>query len=192
MRRPRRGFTLIEVIVAIAIMAIMAALVVPRLTRTTKSEHDAVIDRLEDLLSMYAFREATSSQQIALWQDPETGWMTILVAERDLEAAGESRNQRAEFVADRRLQPVALPEGMELADLTIDGLDVSGTDWLIPTVPGGGRPAIEMHIVSDVVDTVLRLDSTAISPIRIDAGKPGPTMRETRDMRQYGSRGEKW
>ncbi len=192
MSTPRRAFTLIEVIIAVAIIAIMAALVVPRLTRTTKSEHDAVIDRVEDLLSMYAFREATSSQQIALWQDPETGWLTILVAERDLEAAGESRNQRAEFVADRRLQPVALPPGMELTDLTIDGLDVSGTDWLIPTVPGGGRPAIEMHIVSDVVDTVLRLDSTAISPIRIESGRPGPAVRETRDMSQYGSRGEKW
>ena len=189
---PRRAFTLIEVIIAVAIVAIMAAMVVPRVTRTTKAEHEAVIARVEDLLSMYAFRSATSSQQIALWQDPETEWMTLLVAERDFDAAGESRNQRAEWFADRRLQPIAFPPGMELADLTVDGVSVSGTDWLIPTVPGGGRPSIEMHIVSEAIDTTLLLDSTAVAPLRIDANTDAPAVRETRDMSEYGSRGEKW
>ncbi|MSR28536.1 MAG: prepilin-type N-terminal cleavage/methylation domain-containing protein [Phycisphaerales bacterium] len=189
---PRRAFTLIEVIIAVAIIAIMAAMIVPRVTRTTKSEHDAVVERMLDLLSMYAFREATSSQQIALWQDPETQWFTILVAERNLDAGGESRNSRAEWFADRRLQPVALAPEMELADLVVDGLDVSGTDWLIPTVPGGGRPSIEMHIVSPVIDTVLRLDSNAVTPVRMDAGSTTLSPREPRDMSKYGSRGEKW
>ncbi len=192
MAAPRRAFTLIEVIIAVAIIAIMAAMIVPRITRTTKSEHDLVIDRMMDLLSLYAFREATSSQQVALWQDPETRWFTLLVAERNLDAGGESRNSRAEWFADRRLQPVALPDGMELADLIVDGLDVVGTDWVIATVPGGGRPAIEMHLVSPVLDTTLRLDANSVTPVRIDTGSRAPATRQPRDMTQYGTRGEVW
>lgn len=192
MRAPRRAFTLIEVIIAVAIIAVMAAAIVPRLTRTTKSEHETAVEKMMDLLSLYAFREATSSQQVALWQDPETRWFTLLVAERNLDAAGESRSSRAEWFADRRLQPVALPPGMELADLTVDGLDVAGTDWVIATVPGGGRPAIEMHLVSPVMDTTLILDSNSVTPIRVDAGTNVRATRQMRDMTQYGARGEVW
>jgi len=58
-RAPRRAFTLIEVIIAVAIIAVMAAAIVPRLTRTTKSEHETAVEKMMDLLSLYAFREAT-------------------------------------------------------------------------------------------------------------------------------------
>lgn len=170
----------------------MAAMILPRMTRSVRAEHDAVVERMQDLLSMYAFREGTSSQQIAIWQDPETGWFTILMAQRETDGSNEGRPTQVEWVADRRLTPISLPRGMELAELFVDGQSVSGSDWLIPTVPGGGRPSIEMHLVSDAIDSVLRLDSNSIAPTRIDAGTEAPFQREARDMSEYGSRGEKW
>lgn len=192
MPRQLRAFTLIEVVIAIIIIAVMAAMIMPRLTRTVKGEHEAVVDRMQDLLSMYAFREGTSSQQIAIWQDPETGWFTLLTAQREQDGAHDGRPAVVEWVADRRLTPIALPRGMELAELLVDGQSVTGTDWLIPTVPGGGRPAIEMRLVSDAVDSLLRLDSNAIVPVRMDSGAEAPFQREARDMTEYGSRGEQW
>lgn len=189
----RRAFTLIEVIVAVVILAVLSAMIVPRLSRTTKAEHENAVEKLRDLLSMYAFRDATSSQQIAIWQDPETGWFALLIKDRDPLATSEDGDRsRYEWVADRRILPVALPRGMELDALSVDGLDVAGTDWLIPTVPGGGRPSIEMHLISGTIDTVLRLDSNSVVPVRIDAGAPSLPSRESTDLDQYGTRGEKW
>ena len=189
----RRAFTLVEVIVAVAIFAILSAMIVPRMTRRVKSEHENTIAQMLDLLSIYAFRDATSSQQIALWQDPETQWITMLIADRDLTATS-SDGDRAKFVwtADRRVTPVALPTGMELTDLLVDGVQVTGTDWLIPTVPGGGRPAIEMHLISDSIDTVLRLDSNSNAPLRIDADGLEVKRRESQNLDEYGSRSERW
>ncbi len=189
----RRAFTLIEVIIAVAVLAILSAIIVPRMTRTVNAEHDSAVSRLVDLLSMYAFRDATSPQQIALWQDPDTQWITLLVADRDPTASsGDGDHAKFEWVADPRVVPVELPSGMELADLSIDGLDVSGTDWMIATVPGGGRPTIEMHLVSDVIDTVVRLDSNSVTPIRIDSGNSTIRVRESQNLDEYGSRSEQW
>ncbi len=189
----RRAFTLIEVIIAIIILAVLSAMIVPRLTRTLKAEHENAVEKMCDLLSMYAFRDATSPQQIALWQDPETGWLTLLIKDRDPSATSEDGDHsKYEWVADRRMTPVALPRGMELTDLSVDGVDVSGTDWLIPTVPGGGRPSVAMHLISGSIDTVLRLDSNSVTPVRVDAGSPPIQAREAVDLDQYGTRGEKW
>ncbi len=189
----RRAFTLVEVIVAIVVLAVLSTMIVPRLNRSTHTAHDTAVDKVKDLLSMYAFREATSSQQIALWQDPETGWLALLVSDRDPEAtSADGERSRYVWTDDPRILPVALPRGLEVVDLTVDGVEVSGTDWLIPTVPGGGRPSIEMHLVSGSIDTVLRLDSNSVVPVRMDAGGPAVESRESQNLDEYGTRGERW
>ena len=189
----RRAFTLIEVIVAVVILAVLSAMIVPRLTRTTKAEHENAVAKMSDLLSMFAFRDATSSKQIALWQDPETGWFSMLTKDRDpLTTSEDGERSKYEWVTDIRLSPVALPRGMELVGLSIDDVEVSGSDWLIPSVPGGGRPSVEMHLLSGLIDTVLRLDSNSMVPTRLDTGGTAVQTREALDLDQYGTRDEKW
>ncbi len=189
----RRAFTLIEVIIAVVVFAILGAMIVPRMSKTIKAEHENSVSEMLDLLSLFAFRDATSSQQVALWQDPETQWITLLVAERDPAAtSADGDHSKFEWSADRRVLPVALPTGMAITDLLVDGLEVSGTDWLIPTVPGGGRPSVEMHLISETIDTVLRLDSNSTAPIRIDTGVTDVKLRESENLDEYGSRSEKW
>ncbi|MSR44393.1 MAG: hypothetical protein EXS15_03420 [Phycisphaerales bacterium] len=184
---------MIEVVIAVIILAVLAAMIVPRMSRTTKAEHENAVAQLLDLLSMYAFRDATSSQQIALWQDPETGWITLLASTRDPSATTtDGERSRFEWAADERIIPVALPRGMELTELAIDGRVVTGTDWLAATVPGGGRPTIEMRIVSGSIDTVLRLDSNTLVPQRTDAGSVPNSFRESVDLDEVTSRGERW
>ncbi|MDA0214774.1 MAG: prepilin-type N-terminal cleavage/methylation domain-containing protein [Planctomycetota bacterium] len=189
----RRAFSLIEVIVAVVIIAVLSAMIVPRISRTTKAEHENAVEKMSDLLSMFAFRDATSSQQIALWQDPETGWFAMLTKDRDpLATSEDGEGSKYEWATDIRLAPVVLPRGLELVDLSIDGVEVLGSDWLIPSIPGGGRPSIEMHFLSGSIDTVLQLDSNSMVPTRFDAGGNSVQNREILDLDQYGSRDEKW
>jgi hypothetical protein len=81
---------------------------------------------------------------------------------------------------------------MELVGLSIDDVEVSGSDWLVPSIPGGGRPSVEMHLLSGLIDTVLRLDSNSMVPTRVDAGGTAVRTREALDLDQYGTRDEKW
>jgi|GEM_PF-658541 len=190
----RRGFSLIEIIIAVIILAILSGMIIPRVTRTTKAEHNNAVEKVRDLLSMYAFRNATSSsQQIALWQDPETGWLALLFKNRDPSSTSEDgEKSRYEWEADSRIPPVILPRGMEVSDLLIDGSSVSGSDWIVPTTPGGGRPSIELRLISGSIDSILRLDSNSMVPVRIDAGSLPVPVRERIDLDAYGTRGEKW
>ena len=55
--RPTRcGFTLIEMIVVIIVMAIMASLTLPRLFGNDRRQFQHVADQVSDLLMMYAQR----------------------------------------------------------------------------------------------------------------------------------------
>lgn len=61
--RPRRAFTLIEVIIAVTIVALLAALIVPRLTRFLAGAHEdkavAEVNTLANQVRLYITTETT-------------------------------------------------------------------------------------------------------------------------------------
>jgi prepilin-type N-terminal cleavage/methylation domain-containing protein len=191
---PRRahhvGFTLIEVIIAAMVIAVLAAMLLPRLNRSSSQTYDSTIERLVALMSTFATREATGIQQVAMLQDPDTGEIGLSVMQRTLGERSDSRS--AEWIPDPVTQPFRLPRGVEITDVIVDSQSLGGTDWMVASIPGGGRPRVEIRLVADGVETALVLESTSIVPIRVDSDKPAPPMREPVDLESAGRSREFW
>ncbi|NDA70392.1 MAG: M24 family metallopeptidase [Betaproteobacteria bacterium] len=85
----RRGFTLLELIVVAALLALLAAMVVPRLTGMARREGDVVAERLSELLSLFALRDNSGSVQSAIWMNGDTGCVELWTKESDPEQPTE-------------------------------------------------------------------------------------------------------
>ena len=65
-----RGFTLVEVIVAVTIMALLISMIAIRITGTRDKQISLAVDQLRDLLMMYALRSEHAPDPIAISMDP--------------------------------------------------------------------------------------------------------------------------
>lgn len=191
--RPRilpaqRAFTLAELVVVVVILAIAAVAVVPRLGGTARQEASNAVDRVAELVRLFAYREALGSQQVALWRDGADGRIHLIVKDRDPENPDEPPDWRA----DRFAAPVTLPEGLELVDARIDDRRVDPGEWNFASVPGGTRPKIELRFAGHGVDSSVVLPSGSPSVFRVDADKPDPFARDMIDLDRTGRDDEPW
>jgi len=184
----RRGFTLIELIVVSALLAIVAALVVPRLTGMARREADVAAERLSELLSMFAFRDGSGSATCAIWLDPDTGCVALWTLESDPSQPAEA----PEWVPDRHVQPVCLPQGVELAEVRMDGRPLDGSEWRILGSPSGERPEVYMRVIAEGMETELLLSPNASVPTRTDNGVARERARVPIDLDQSGMDREPW
>jgi len=184
----RRGFTLIELIVVAALLAVVAALVVPRLTGMSRREADMAAERLSEVLAMFAFRDATGAQQSAIWLNPESDCVELWNLESDPERPAEP----PQWVADRFVQAFRLPPGVELTEVSSDGQRMVGDEWRILSAPGGSRPRIEMRLAAEGRDIVLLLEPSATSPVRYDDGSLREGGRVAIDLDETGRDREPW
>lgn len=189
-RVQHRGFTLIEVIIAAMVIAVLAAILLPRLNRSSAQTYESTIEQMVALMSTFATREATGVQQVAMLQDPETGEIGLSVMQRTLGEGSDS--QAPEWIPDPLTAPFRLPRGVEIADVIVDADSIGSVDWMVASIPGGGRPRVEIRLVGEGMDTVLVLESSAISPVRIDSDRPAPPMREAVDLEGTGRAREFW
>lgn len=189
-RSAHRGFTLIEVIIAAMVIAVLAAILLPRLNRSSSQTYESTIEKVAAMMSTFATREATGIQQVAMLQDPDTGEIGLSVMQRTL---GEGSDSEApEWIPDPLTMPFRLPRGVEIADVIVDSNSIGGVDWMVPSIPGGGRPRVEIRLVADDMDTVLVLEPSAITPVRIDSNRPAPPVREPIDLEGTGRSREFW
>ena len=79
-----RGFTLVEVIVAVTIMAILVSMIAVRISGTRDKQISLAVDQLGDLLMMYAIRSEHAPEPIAISMDPDR--MTIGLVRREAAA----------------------------------------------------------------------------------------------------------
>ncbi|MSR18474.1 MAG: type II secretion system protein [Phycisphaerales bacterium] len=194
MRKPiarSSGFTLIEVVIAAVIFVIIAVAFIPRFNSLPKREAETSIERVLDILVMFAHRESTGSQQVAIWHDPETGFISLVLMTRPTDGSEEP----PAWVEDRLVEPINLGDRVIIDEVTIDDQPIKGEDeWLIASVPAGGRPSVMIHLTGEDLDTMLILDSTSLSPRRIDAsgGEQAIEPRESVDLDETGREHEKW
>ena len=131
----RRGFTLIEALLVVAVLAILAGLIVPRMGGITRRQETVAVDRVADLLTMFAFRSSAGKQPVGLMYDGRSRTFELLILDIDPTQRGDP----VVWQPDRLSMPAPLPEGMELAFAREDLSTLPDTEWMIATKPGGER-----------------------------------------------------
>ncbi len=165
-RRPstsRPGFTLIEMIVVIIVIAIMASITMPRLTGNRNREFELVADQVSDLLMMYAQRESLGTKPVALWEDSSKRQLVLAILEQD----EQDPTAQPIWVPDRFVRPVRLPDGVAIVDVQADGESIDITQSPLQTEPGKNRPVIAVILEGPNGVVTIALSSHALSPRKV-------------------------
>jgi prepilin-type N-terminal cleavage/methylation domain-containing protein len=187
-RALRGGFTLIELIVVIVVLAIASVAIVPKFTGTARQEADNAVDQVAEIMRLFAYRQSLGSQQVAIWRDGADGRIYLLVKDGN----PEDPTAPAEWRTDRFAAPVSLPPGVDIEDVRSNDQRVDPTEWTIASTPGGDRPKIEVRIVGQGIDSTVVLPTGSPSVVRVDADKPAPFARAPIDLDRSGRDREPW
>ena len=185
----RAGFTLLEIIIVVTIIAIMATLTVPRLTGLSRREFALAGDRVSDLLMMYAQRDATMTRPVGIALNPDRQALELLIYT-------ENGNGEADWFVDRYVDPVLLGGVVDLENLRVfaDGESVNIVQYPLTHAPGTERPDIEIVLQSadGTQSTVLLLPPHALVPMRGEAGASVVELRRPVDLDEQGRSREDW
>jgi prepilin-type N-terminal cleavage/methylation domain-containing protein len=185
------AFTLIEVIIVVAIVAILAAMTVPRLLNQDRRRLQEAADGVSDLLIMFALRESLSDRPVGIWHDAERNWIVLMMLDRTEGDDGEP----ATWQQDHAVKPVKLPliVPVDGVQAFADGEPIDFGQWTIVTEPGRPRPGVEITLSTD--DGLLRtivLPAHAISPYESETGYELVEHRSPIDLDAEGRHREDW
>ncbi len=189
--RATHGFTLIEMIVVVAVLAVIMAMTLPRMLGRDSRIFQLTADRVADLLTMYAQRESLSSRPTGIWHDTVTHRLVLMV----LDADAATVDQAAQWRPDRTVKPVQLPPSIDVdrgVGASIDGAMIDISQWPIATEPGKRRPRIEISLYDDDgrVKTLV-LPGHALKPYDLDDPE-ALAAREPIDLDAAGRHREDW
>ncbi len=182
-----RGFTLMEMIVVVIVLAVLASMAIPRLSGTRFREYELKVEQTADLMVMFAHRLSTSTKATGLQYDAPNRKLFLLVLQKDNEG-GESY-----WMDDPLAAPVTFPIWMEEDAVTIltDGDFADTSQWPLTTMPGENRPIIEISIEWEDHASLIMLASHAMAPsIWIDGDGTEPLTPI--DLDAIGQSREEW
>lgn len=184
--RRRRGFSLFEVIVVGAMLAILAAVLVPRVVVVERQREDKTILEVEDLLRMFAFRNTSGLQQVGLTYDGAAGTLALWIMDLD------PRNPDGPRIwqQDRLSSPIEFPEGMGVESVSSDESSLAPDAWTITSHPDGSRPRIDLSLRGKEKSARIVLETYSNSPRRSD--DPRAEIREAIDLDAEGSGYDPW
>jgi prepilin-type N-terminal cleavage/methylation domain-containing protein len=184
--RPR-GFSLLEALLVVAVIALLAGLVVPRLGGLQRREERLAADRAADLLTMFAFRSAAGTQPVGLMYDPAEGRLELLIYDVDPTVA----EMPVVWQPDRLSMPVLLPESVQIVDATEGRNAMPPGAWMIASRPGGERPRVSWRVAGDAIEVSMVLEPYALHPQRSDR-RISAGARAPRDLGREGMDRSRW
>jgi prepilin-type N-terminal cleavage/methylation domain-containing protein len=184
----QRGFTLLELMIVILVLALLAAVALPRLSGTESRRFDVTADRLADLLMVFAQRDSLGDRPVALLHNADRN--QIELATLDIDPL--QSDQPADWRPDRLTPSVVIPSGMGVVDCRVDGEMLVEQGWTIISRPGQERPLIEMTLVARGRSATLVLPPAAVAAHRYDANSTSPIVRESVDLDAAGRHREDW
>lgn len=191
-RAARRAFTLLEVTVAVVILAILAAMIVPRFSGTERRRFEAVVDQVADMLIVYAQRDRLTSKPVGIFHDLERHWLTIVLLE-DPDTPGTDEYG---WRVDPTVTPVKLPEEITEVFAYEDYELIDITQWPLTSRSDQRRPVVEMEIGTDTRSATLTLSSHAVTPkvtySYATRRSTGDDRREPIDLDRGGRNREDW
>jgi prepilin-type N-terminal cleavage/methylation domain-containing protein len=195
MRSPRRhhGFTILELTVVLLVIAMMAVMIVPRLTTTRKRTFENTVEQIADLMLMYAQRESLGQRPVGLRLERDrNGDSRLLLETLDIDPNNASDQT---WRRDRFVNPVVLPSVIDVDSLLIRADDefVDIEDRPLMNTPGETRPHIEISLrtVDSAHSAILSLAPHALAPVRLSGDGRGERPTAI-DLDQGGFGREDW
>ena len=183
----RRGFTLIEVIIAAVLLVVLGTMLVPRMSGMARGELDVAIESVTTIVATFAFAEATDEKLVALSYSEENRRFDLFVLDED--DAGEVDWRPLSLAPS-----LILPDQIAFTRVTVDGAAYDPNDWFVSSNPSGLRPDIRIRIESETGDGVeVALLPHGLGPVIIRDGDPDPpVLRERADLNEMGADREDW
>jgi len=185
-RRTRRGFSLLEVIIVTVMLVLVGALAAPRFIVVQRKEEEKSIGDVEDLLRMFAFRNAVGTQQIGLHFDKDKAQLSLWI----LDLNPKNPTGPRVWQQDRLSSPVDFPESMTIDGASADDLEIRDDTWTITSHPDGSRPRVAISMKGREASGLLVLNSYSSVPVRSD--KEGTGAREPIDLDREGRTLDRW
>ena len=178
-----------EVIVVVAILALLATMVVPRMAGISRHRGEIAIEATASVLAAFAFHDSTGGMPIALSYDSDYRQLEIQILEPD----PDSSTGRPSWRVHPFVQPYTLPDDVEINSINSDGEPLNPEDFFITTRSAGDRPAIDLRLESAGQDASIILSPYALAPVvnRTNAQFP-IVVRERADLDDMGLDREDW
>jgi prepilin-type N-terminal cleavage/methylation domain-containing protein len=186
----RSGFTLLEVVVVVAVLAILATLLMPNLVGNEKREFRAAVDKVGDLLTMYGQRQNLGQKIVGITHNRDDNSIALLEID-----TSDPTVQSGEWRLDHFVQPVRLPKFMFDTDIEffLDGDLYDPSQWPLSSEPGQQRPTIEIHMRGpDDAAATLILSPHGVAPMIIDGVHSTGVSRIEVDLDAEGRGREDW
>lgn len=172
----------------VVMLAILAGMIVPRLSTNERREFRLAVDQVADLLTMYAQRESLGQKIVGLQQHGHA--LQLMLLDYDNTQPGASANWRS----DVYVKPVKFPPFMRTEDVEIwaDGEYVDTSTWPLSTELGQDRPMIEMAMTGAGESARLVLAPYAVAPVNLSDLRDSAGVRERLDLDAAGRSREDW